>query len=56
MGRAKVTVVSMAGKEATTALLSTDDFIGKERSFPARRACRIPTSAEECTPRALHWN
>jgi CRP-like cAMP-binding protein len=29
-GRAKVTVVSPAGKEATITLLSTDDFVGEE--------------------------
>ena len=31
-GRAKVTVVSTAGKEATIALLSAGDFVGEESS------------------------
>jgi CRP-like cAMP-binding protein len=49
-GRAKITVVSHAGKEATLTLLSTGDFIGEEAlaAVPGLRlATAIATS--ECT-------
>jgi CRP/FNR family transcriptional regulator, cyclic AMP receptor protein len=42
-GRAKVTVVSQAGKEATIALLSAGDFIGEE-SLAAPTGLRLATA------------
>jgi CRP/FNR family cyclic AMP-dependent transcriptional regulator len=42
-GRAKVTVVSTAGKEATLTLLSTGDFIGEE-SITAVAGLRLATA------------
>ena len=42
-GRAKVTVVSTAGKEATLTLLSTGDFIGEE-SIAAVAGLRLATA------------
>ncbi len=43
-GRAKLTVVSKAGKEATITLLSADDFIGEE-SIAAIVGLRMATAA-----------
>ena len=42
-GRAKVTVVSQAGKEATIMLLSADDFVGEE-SLAAVAGLRLATA------------
>jgi CRP/FNR family transcriptional regulator, cyclic AMP receptor protein len=42
-GRAKVTVLSKAGKEATIALLSAGDFVGEE-SLAAPAALRLSTA------------
>ncbi|HUD15555.1 MAG TPA: Crp/Fnr family transcriptional regulator [Terracidiphilus sp.] len=43
-GRAKVTVVSPAGKEATITLLSTGDFVGEE-ALAAMPGLRLATAA-----------
>jgi CRP/FNR family transcriptional regulator, cyclic AMP receptor protein len=43
-GRAKITVVSQAGKEATVALLSAGDFVGEE-SLAAAHGLRLATTA-----------
>jgi CRP-like cAMP-binding protein len=43
-GRAKVTVVSPAGKEATIALVSAGDFVGEE-ALTAVRSLRLSTAA-----------
>lgn len=50
-GRAKITVVSQAGKEATIALLSGGDFVGKSRS-PRRMGCVWPRPKR--SPPAAH--
>src|SRR5450432_3732763 len=42
-GRAKVTVVSAAGKEATITLLATDDFVGEE-ALAAMPGLRLATA------------
>jgi CRP/FNR family cyclic AMP-dependent transcriptional regulator len=42
-GRAKITVVSQAGKEATVALLSVGDFVGEE-SLAAAHGLRLATT------------
>jgi CRP/FNR family cyclic AMP-dependent transcriptional regulator len=42
-GRAKITVVSQAGKEATVALLSPGDFVGEE-SLAAAHGLRLATT------------
>ena len=42
-GRAKITVVSQAGKEATVALLSAGDFVGEE-SLAAAHGLRLATT------------
>ena len=42
-GRAKITVVSQAGKEATVALLSAGDFVGEE-SLAAVQGLRLATT------------
>lgn len=42
-GRAKITVVSQAGKEATVALLSAGDFVGEE-SLAAGNGLRLATT------------
>jgi len=42
-GRAKITVVSQAGKEATVALLSAGDFVGEE-SLAAVHGLRLATT------------
>src|SRR5579864_9771437 len=42
-GRAKITVVSQAGKEATVALLSAGDFVGEE-SLAAVDGLRLATT------------
>jgi CRP/FNR family cyclic AMP-dependent transcriptional regulator len=49
-GRAKVTVVSAAGKEATITLLSTGDFVGEE-SLAAMAGVRLATATAitDCT-------
>src|SRR5579863_1843282 len=47
-GRAKITVVSQAGKEATIALLSAGDFVGEE-SLATVHGLRLAT-AEAITP------
>jgi len=49
-GRAKVTVVSQAGKEATIALLSAGEFVGEDAlaATPARRMCSA-TALTACT-------
>src|SRR5581483_4788287 len=51
-GRAKVTVVSPAGKEATIALLSAGDFIGEE-SLAASSGVRLATAVAVTTCTAL---
>ena len=51
-GRAKVTVVSPAGKEATIALLSDGDFIGEE-SLAALSGPRLATAVAITACRAL---
>ena len=51
-GRAKVTVVSPAGKEATIALLSEGDFIGEE-SLAALSGQRLATAVAVTTCKAL---
>ncbi len=43
-GRARITVVSQAGKEATVALLSAGDFVGEE-SLAAVHGLRLATTA-----------
>jgi CRP/FNR family cyclic AMP-dependent transcriptional regulator len=49
-GRAKVTVVSKDGKEATIALLSTGDFIGEESlAAPAGLRLTTATALSACT-------
>ena len=49
-GRAKVTVVSLAGKEATISLLSEGDFVGEE-SLAALSGLRLATAVAvtDCT-------
>ena len=49
-GRAKVTVVSLAGKEATTSLLSAGDFVGEEAlaAVPGLRLATA-TAVTACT-------
>jgi CRP/FNR family transcriptional regulator, cyclic AMP receptor protein len=47
-GRAKVTVVSPAGKEATITLLSTGDFVGEE-ALAAMAGNRLATAITACT-------
>ncbi len=49
-GRAKVTVVSKAGKEATITLLSTNDFVGEE-ALASGAGLRLPTptAVTDCT-------
>ena len=42
-GRAKITVVSQAGKEATVSLLSSGDFVGEE-SLAAAHGLRLATA------------
>ena len=54
-GRAKVTVVSPAGKEATIALLSDGDFIGEE-SLAALSGPRLTTAAATTACTALKMN
>ena len=51
-GRAKVTVVSQRGKEATIALLSTSDFVGEE-SLAAISGLRLATATAVNTCTAL---
>jgi CRP-like cAMP-binding protein len=51
-GRAKVTVVSQAGKEATIALLSEGDFVGEE-SLAAVEGVRLSTATAITTCTAL---
>ena len=49
-GRAKVTVVSKTGKEATIALLSTGDFVGEESlAAPAGLRLTTATALSTCT-------
>lgn len=49
-GRARVTVVSKAGKEATITLLSVNDFIGEEALVAAAgRRLATATAVTECT-------
>jgi len=49
-GRAKVTVVSKAGKEATITLLSANDFVGEEALAAATgRRLATATAVTECT-------
>ena len=47
-GRAKLTVVSRAGKEATIALLSAGEFIGEE-SIAGAAGLRMATAITACT-------
>src|ERR1039458_9888577 len=49
-GRAKLTVVSQSGKEATITLLSADDFVGEE-ALAAEHGLRLSTatSVTPCT-------
>lgn len=54
-GRAKVTVVSPAGKEATIALLSEGDFIGEE-SLAALSGPRLATAVAITACTALKMN
>jgi CRP/FNR family transcriptional regulator, cyclic AMP receptor protein len=54
-GRAKVAVVSPAGKEATIALLSEGDFIGEE-SLAALSGPRLATAVAITACRALKMN
>jgi CRP/FNR family transcriptional regulator, cyclic AMP receptor protein len=54
-GRAKVTVVSPAGKEATIALLSDGDFIGEE-SLAALSGLRLATAVAITACTALKMN
>jgi len=54
-GRAKITVVSPAGKEATIALLSEGDFIGEE-SLAALSGPRLATAAAITACTALKMN
>ena len=51
-GRAKVTVVSSAGKEATIALLSVGDFVGEE-SLASPSALRLATATATTACTAL---
>jgi CRP/FNR family transcriptional regulator, cyclic AMP receptor protein len=49
-GRAKLTVVSSAGKEATITLLSPGDFVGEESVAAVRGLCLATASATtDCT-------
>lgn len=49
-GRARVTVVSEAGKEATITLLSSNDFVGEEAlAATAGRRLATATAVTECT-------
>jgi CRP-like cAMP-binding protein len=49
-GRAKVTVVSQAGKEATITLLSSQDFVGEEAlAAVAGRRLATATAVTNCT-------
>lgn len=54
-GRAKVTVVSPAGKEATIALISDGDFIGEE-SLAALSGLRLATATAITACTALKMN
>jgi CRP-like cAMP-binding protein len=49
-GRAKITVISKAGKEATIMLFSANDFVGEEAlaTVPGRRLCSA-TALTQCT-------
>jgi CRP/FNR family transcriptional regulator, cyclic AMP receptor protein len=51
-GRAKITVVSKTGKEATIALLSAGDFVGEE-SLAAPAGLRLATATALCACIAL---
>jgi CRP-like cAMP-binding protein len=51
-GRAKITVVSQAGKEATIALLSAGDFVGEE-SLAAMPGLRLSSATAIATCTAL---
>ena len=49
-GRAKLTVVSSAGKEATITLLSPGDFVGEESIAAVKGLCLATASATtDCT-------
>jgi CRP/FNR family cyclic AMP-dependent transcriptional regulator len=53
-GRAKVTVVSKAGKEATIALLSAGDFVGEESlAAPAGLRLTTATALSACAAREI---
>ena len=51
-GRAKVTIVSNEGKEATITLLVPDDFVGEESLASVRRSAS--DHGDRASPRAVH--